>query len=538
MRKRRNEKVVALIMAALLCVGIFDQSSRVVLAEGNESVQVNENVGEKEEETVEDGEIEENKAEKQDENNVLNEGEVIPPNNSDEQIAEEKNNRDMETLQETTDEQELFGGGTGEENDPYVIASAEDLLKFAEVVNQNKEEYTTAYFILANDIYLNDITDYDTWEAMAPKVEWPGVKNFFGTFDGQQHTIYGVYMNSSSERVGFFSSLDVDTFDKSKITICDLDLKNSYIKGKGYVGGLIGYSDCNVEITNTSIEGIVSANSSYVGGIGGSFSSGGNKGLALTSVINRAQVSGSRIVGGIWGQASIGNSMGASTSGNGSEKITIRKCENYGDISSAGDYVGGIIGDLSRNLNCTGFDIGQLQNFGAVKGGNYAGGICGRIDTFSSESLAGDLSEASNTGNIKGGNYVGGIVGGITSDSKRFIVENAYNIGGVEGISEIGGIVGYSDTVWRGKVDVKGSFNKGKITAYQNNASIVGGLSHTLLEGTTNVSNCYYEIGSSDKDTCGSKSNVTELSKEDFINQSKFSGFNFETIWKMRKYGH
>ncbi len=532
--KKWVKKGIALIVIVALCSGNFVEIGKA--APGEEIV---DNIEDREKENeVESAENEKTQGDKKQE--VEDEISDEPSN-----TVEEKNCENNSELKENveipkqrsrvaTENEPSFSGGSGTEKDPYLISSEKDLLAFADSVNSQKEEYLTANFVLTDDIYLNDIKNYDSWTQSAPENQWPGVKNFFGTLDGQQHTIYGIYMSSSSDKVGFFSSIDEDTFDDGKITIKNLRLENLFVKGNSYVGGVIGYTDCETEIVNCEVMGTVIGTNGYIGGIGGYFRSGGNKGLTLTSVTNRANVSGKSYIGGIWGSASVGNSMGASTSGNGSEKITIKKCDNYGNIIGESSNTGGIIGSLSRDLNCKGFDLEKLQNFGNIKGANSTGGVCGRVSAFSGGDVSDSLKEFYNSGEISGENYVGGIIGVGAPDTENVYFDNMYNTGKISGASAVGGVIGCSQPAYYGELYVRYSHNTGEIIASGKSAAIVGGIEvKAWVGGTTIVKNCYYKEGTSSQNTYGTASNVSELSPEEFLLESSFSGFDFENVWKM-----
>ena len=55
-----------------------------------------------------------------------------------------------------------FAGGTGAKKDPYLISNVSELAYLAQQVN-NGTDYSSVYFKLTNDIYLNDTTDWELW---------------------------------------------------------------------------------------------------------------------------------------------------------------------------------------------------------------------------------------------------------------------------------------------------------------------------------------------------------------------------------------
>ena len=93
-----------------------------------------------------------------------------------------------------------FAGGTGTESDPFRIATAEQLARLCYLVNLRDQDdhYARACYILTEDIILNDLTDFANWAQKAPAGHWKPigetVSGFRGTFDGNGHTISGMYL--------------------------------------------------------------------------------------------------------------------------------------------------------------------------------------------------------------------------------------------------------------------------------------------------------------------------------------------------------
>ncbi|MBR2040380.1 MAG: hypothetical protein IJ948_03255, partial [Clostridia bacterium] len=88
--------------------------------------------------------------------------------------------------------------GKGTVTEPYLIKTGAEL---AYVVSTNLTD--GLHFKLANDIYLNDTSKAD-WKTTARNWVWADVR-FVGTFDGDGHTIDGLYFNGSQKRFGLFA---------------------------------------------------------------------------------------------------------------------------------------------------------------------------------------------------------------------------------------------------------------------------------------------------------------------------------------------
>ena len=204
-----------------------------------------------------------------------------------------------------------YEAATQDDAGTYQISNAGQLYWFAELVNGGQ---TTACAVLMGDINLNG-TESDQWTPIGD------VNNkYIGTFDGQGHTISGLYIDSDVKYAGLF----------------------------GYIGtnGTVK----NLALADSSINS--SSKYSYVGGI-----CGVNYDGSITSCSNNGDVTGSgdsSTVGGICGWS------------NGS----ITTSSNSGAVGG-GSYVGGICG---RNWG----SITTCSNSGAVGGGSYVGGICGQ----------------------------------------------------------------------------------------------------------------------------------------------------------------
>ncbi|NMP36544.1 MAG: hypothetical protein GX051_00250, partial [Clostridiales bacterium] len=173
----------------------------------------------------------------------------------------------------------------------YAIANAGNLYWFAAQVNDGNTTYNA---VLTTDIVLNPGT-FDTNGTYAPADgetarQWTAIGSydspFTGTFDGNGHTVSGIYVNTASNLVGLFG--------KSAGTIKNTGVINSYIRGVISVGGICG-SNVSGDITNCYNTGTVSASNYYVGGVCGS------NGGSVTGCYNTGAVSGSDSVGGVIG---------------------------------------------------------------------------------------------------------------------------------------------------------------------------------------------------------------------------------------------
>lgn len=97
---------------------------------------------------------------------------------------------------------------------------------------------TVFYAVLQADISLNDTSDWENWGSCAPASAWTPIgseeRPFKGGFDGNSHTISGVYIQSTADCQGLFGVVNFVT------TVKNLNLEQSYISGTEYVGGICG----------------------------------------------------------------------------------------------------------------------------------------------------------------------------------------------------------------------------------------------------------------------------------------------------------
>ena len=133
-----------------------------------------------------------------------------------------------------------FGGGDGSQGNPYRIETAQHLANFAYMVTDKNTTYKKKYFILTNDITLNDDVlndkgtglknDESSYKLWTPIGEYGSLydDDFMGIFDGKGHTIRGmVCINPDGKRRynGFFGTTD-------DATIMNLNLEDCYLASK------------------------------------------------------------------------------------------------------------------------------------------------------------------------------------------------------------------------------------------------------------------------------------------------------------------
>ena len=261
--------------------------------------------------------------------------------------------------------------------DSIAINSVDDFKKFRDNVN-NGESYENKYVYLTTDLNLGN----EEWEPIGyydqNGLENENNKPFKGVFDGYNHKINGLKINTTNKAYGLFGFV-----------------KDGQIKRLGIESGSI---TCGASCG--AVAGVLHNNS---------------KTYDCYNKVNI--VSNGDNVGGIVGQLST-NSI-------------IDSCYNTGDIN-AGDKksIGGISGVIKRDsIIKRSYNTGNITN-----GGNIIAGVLG---TNSDKSI---VEECYNKGNINGKQYVGGIVA-YNIDEQNDIVKNCYNTGSITSTSIAGGVV-------------------------------------------------------------------------------------------------
>lgn len=161
-----------------------------------------------------------------------------------------------------------FQAGTGTENDPFLISTANELAYLASLVKQSADtKHTTGkYYKLTNDIIINE-------DVNSPKYSWitgtSSKQTFNGTLDGNGFKISGLFIDDMDVLGGLFISLG------NGAVIKNLGLTNSYIETVNITGAFAATVDSEssdeVQIIACYCDDsvIVNGNAGYVGGFVG-----------------------------------------------------------------------------------------------------------------------------------------------------------------------------------------------------------------------------------------------------------------------------
>ncbi|MCI6318886.1 MAG: BACON domain-containing protein [Rikenellaceae bacterium] len=263
-----------------------------------------------------------------------------------------------------------FESGIGTAADPYIIRTASQLRKFANEANALGNTFNGKHLKLAADIVFNKNVLYEDGKlnTMQKYEEWVPIQEFRGSFDGNGHTISGLYvyfMYGEGDYAGLFQKV-------YKGSIKNLTIRDSYFRGF-YAGPIAGYAyahDGTLKVENCAtyarVEGCF---------IGGLFGAGGNWHMPndpLTYMYVQKCVSNCII------QNDVNNGEAFKAGGIfGSGAAVIRECISNNDIMGTG-HAGGIVGrgggSTIKNCVVRG-NISSTQIVGGITGWSRMGSV-------------------------------------------------------------------------------------------------------------------------------------------------------------------
>ncbi len=264
----------------------------------------------------------------------------------------------------------------------YEITNASELNLFKDIVDSLETPLCaklTADIVLNKNVLVNGELDSAN---MSSFTSWVPMDNYQGVFDGNGHTISGLYGN-----MGLFGKIG-----SGNLIVKNLGIVDSYISGGNNVGGIVGeMRGGSLVIANSYFEGVIKGGENVGGLIGG-----------LKPA--RAAVLASYHRGSVEGAADVGGLVGLTTYGS-DGSFTMMYSYNEGSVTSTWDL-----------------------DFGGLIGGEMS--AC--LHLSNSYNVATVTSKKS---------VVGGLVGALKNDST--FIYNSYNMGKVTGSDSIGGICGF-----------------------------------------------------------------------------------------------
>ena len=221
-----------------------------------------------------------------------------------------------------------------EDETEFTISTADELFEFAKLSEYYDFKGQTVK--LDADIVINE-GNAEKWAKEAPARKWNPILNFAGTFDGQGHTISGMYGVGYMESMGMFGS------SQRGCVIKNFKLVNSYFKNNGDKGTGSILAKGGGTIDTVYSDAIVVSNGWHSGGLVGTFTVSGTNKITncwFDGTLTMEMEYG-RYAGGILGTA---NALGAMN--------RIEHCLNSGAVSTAATsnpIIGGICGAVMNN---------------------------------------------------------------------------------------------------------------------------------------------------------------------------------------------
>lgn len=272
-------------------------------------------------------------------------------------------------------------GGDGTKDNPYLVSTAGDLAQIA--------TEPTANYKLAADINMDN-----TYNGV--NSSWTPITGFSGSFDGDNHCIDELYLNTDESNVGLFADLEegaevknlviahptVELTDQNstvgilaastmKTNVNNVHVYNAEISGDadGTIGGLVGQAAYETNLSEVSLNDsqIQTPNASSVGGIAGDIRTSA---VVEAAAVNNVDISAASTVGGV-----VGSTMNS----------TVENSRFSGTLT-AENTVGGIIGSNSESITDKCIFDGTVNATRGSWNGLSAAGIIGNLAADWSES--------------------------------------------------------------------------------------------------------------------------------------------------------
>ena len=309
-----------------------------------------------------------------------------------------------------------FAGGSGTKDDPYQIATAEQLAKLAEEVNSGVygKTHSGEYFKLTAQIDLSG----KRWVPIG--YGNMSSRSFSGYFDGNNQVITGLYVDERGKNVcaglfGVVVAISDETVLKNfcieNATIYAGDSTDSsaspYIYGAGVLAGSLttmgGSSATFIGVENCQGTGQVDSRM-YAGGLIGDASR-----AHVSDSSADVSVTGMCVSGGFIGNVFQGSYKNCTAKGSVSggwatggfagsvfeidDSVEIEHCASYGDVTASDWNTGGFVGYLEK---------GKISN--SVSYGNVTNTVTGwqpKTGGFSGTNTHGEIQNCSAAGTVK-----------------------------------------------------------------------------------------------------------------------------------------
>ena len=410
--------------------------------------------------------------------------------------------------------------GSGTQVDPYVISNGSELAYFSKMLEST--DYSNTYFTLSNDIVLNNgIFSYDETNGIEYTLSntkfyvkeytnsfydninrensaigtvniFNSLNGFKGIFDGDYHSIYGLYITNNNDNLGLFTNLEGQ--------VKNLYVSNSMIYGGNVTGGIVSNAT-NTLLNNIMFDGsVVGKKEDITKNVTNNLE---DKALTInndtkeeTIKLNLPVIEGNIISKKLKGNVLIEGNGTIEINGipvNNDFEIDLTSLDNivisYSSQEEATFKLTNLTYNIDSNLSTSGgivavgnnVTLNNVINKSYVYGNTISGGLIGQTN-------GSVVKQSYNTGNVVSANISGGLIGDI-SQSENTSVNKSYNTGEITGTIS-GGIVGNIDNN-TGNINIENTFNTTDsytINTINNSNVIINNLLYTGLsvnKGTT-----------------------------------------------------
>ena len=326
----------------------------------------------------------------------------------------------------------LFGGGTGTQQDPWLITSQADLIALAEFLNSgNAETFDTENVGVGNchGYYFKQIADIDltgvTWEPIGYS---GGGYYFAGNYDGDGHTISNATSTGKNDADGFATAGIFGWVAFGSVE--NLHVKNANFVATGhneysYVGGIAGVcygsSIKNCSVVDSSLESRRDNNNNCAGSIVGYSTGGTFEKCAAENNRVKTMCYGGGFVGEVDDTYGVGNSTLFTN-------CYVAKCTviSETDDSQGTSFSGGFAGEMTDSTltlqNCYVYQTALSTAGNAVPQGTgvFAGNLwggCTIVDTNCYFGACGTTERAGAAAEKSGEEFENGTVAGSLGDA-------------------------------------------------------------------------------------------------------------------------
>lgn len=357
-----------------------------------------------------------------------------------------------------------FAGGTGIKDDPYQIATAQQLAKLAEEVNSEiyGQTHSGEYFKLTAPIDLSG----KRWVPIGYGNE--SSHSFSGFFDGNNQVITGLYVDERGNGVcaGLFGHVAAISdepvlknirIENATIYAGDSPDSSAHTYGAGVLAG-------NLTILGGSSASFIGVeNCQGTGKVDSEMKAGGLLGSASYANVSDCSadvtVIGTRISGGFIGDIFLGSYQNCTAKGSVSggwatggfagsvsgydASVEIEHCASYGDVTANDWNTGGFVGYLEKGK------ISNSVSYGNVT--NTLGTAKPKTGGFSGTNFGGNIQNCSAAGIVTGSNPTiapGGFIGyddggtttGCAFDQEKNPALNGVGDSGTSGSNQIAAV--------------------------------------------------------------------------------------------------